>query len=75
MTVDNIHDTTMTNTNPASTKQYYFIDLDTYSRQIVSWDSAPKDEIDFLLGNGLHRVFLSKGQFNKLVKELENARS
>ncbi len=58
-----------------NTKYYYFIDIDLYSRQILSWDSDTQDNIEFgNLNNGCYRVFLSKGQYNKLVKELSDAR-
>lgn len=58
-----------------STKYYYFIDIDLYSRQIVSWDADTQNNVDFgELTNGCYRVFLSKGQYNKLVKQLEEAR-
>ena len=58
-----------------SAKYYYFIDIDVYSRQIVNWDSDTQDNVEFTkLSNGCYRVFLSKGQYNKLVKQLEEAR-
>ncbi len=54
-------------------KYYYFIDIDPYSRQIVSWDTEAQSRVTIRLDNGLYRVFLSKGQYNKLVRELEDA--
>ncbi|TWT50639.1 hypothetical protein Pla22_33820 [Rubripirellula amarantea] len=58
-----------------NTKFYYFIDIDLYSRQIMSWDSDTQNNVDFNeLTNGCYRVFLSKGQYSKLVKQLEAAR-
>ncbi len=64
----------MTN-QQSKNKYYYFIDIDLVSRQIVSWDSLPKDEVRFELANGLYRVFLSKGQYNKLETQLANVES
>jgi hypothetical protein len=56
-------------------KCYYFIDIDLYSRQIVGWDSDTQNNVDFAqLANGCYRIFLSKGQYNKLVKKLAEAR-
>ena len=56
-------------------KLYYFVDIDLYSRQIVSWDVEPKEQVEFELKNGCYRAFLSKGQFNKLIAKLKEARS
>ena len=56
-----------------STKYYYFIDIDLYSRQIVSWDCETQDKVEIQPTNGCYRVFLSKGQYNKLVKKLDEA--
>ncbi len=64
----------MTNQQDANTKYYYFIDIDLYSRQIISWGSEPKDTVEVHLTNGCYRVFLSKGQYNKLEKKLAEAR-
>jgi hypothetical protein len=61
--------------DPAS-KYYYFIDIDVYSRKIISWDSDTQNNVEVgKLKNGCYRVFLSKGQYNKLVKQLEEARA
>ena len=57
-----------------SDKLYYFIDIDPYSRQIVNHDVETKDQVKVELSNGLHRVFLSKGQYNKLVAKLDAER-
>ncbi len=51
-------------------KLYYFIDIDPYSRQIVSWGIEEKSKVEVHLTNGLYRVFLSKGQYNKLEARL-----
>lgn len=63
------------NRKDPGSKLYYFLDIDLYSRQIVSWDFDTQDNVEFGdLGNGCYRVFLSKGQYNKLVKKLDDAR-
>ncbi|MEO1527999.1 MAG: hypothetical protein AAFX06_21415 [Planctomycetota bacterium] len=53
-------------------KLYYFIDIDTQSRQILSWDVESKETVQVTPSNGCHRVFLSKGQYNKLISRLES---
>ena len=63
---------TRKNTDP---KLYYFIDIDPYSRQIVSWNVETKEQVEVQLRNGCYRVFLSKGQYNKLMAALKEARS
>jgi hypothetical protein len=49
---------------------YYFIDVALKSRQLIGWGTETKDKVDVHLTSGYHRVFLSKGQFNKLDKKL-----
>jgi hypothetical protein len=56
-------------------KIYYFIDLDLTSRQLIGWGTETKDKVEVQLTTGYHRVFLSKGQYNKLEKQLTQARS
>ncbi|MCP4783295.1 MAG: hypothetical protein GY903_00340 [Fuerstiella sp.] len=51
-------------------KLYYFIDVDLHSRQIIGWGIEEKGEVDVRLTNGCHRVFLSKGQYNKFVENV-----
>jgi hypothetical protein len=50
---------------------YYFIDIDLTSRQIIGWGTEQKDKVEVRLTRGYHRVFLTKGQYNKLVKDFE----
>lgn len=52
--------------NPA----YYFIDVDLKSRQLIGWGSETKDKLEVHLPRGYHRVFLTKGQYNKLDVKL-----
>ena len=49
---------------------YYFIDLDLQSRQLIGWGTEKKDTVEVELTDGYHRVFLTKGQYNKLEKLL-----
>lgn len=59
----------------SGSKLYYFIDIDSYSRQIISWGTETRDRVEVHLTNGCHRVFVSKGQYNKLIAKLHEARS
>ena len=52
---------------------YYFIDVDVASRQIIGWGTETKDKVEVHLTKGYHRVFLSKGQYNKLDKQLRES--
>ena len=49
---------------------YYFIDVDLKSRQLIGWGTEKKDKVEVHLTSGYHRVFLTKGQYNKLEKKL-----
>jgi hypothetical protein len=52
----------------------YFIDLDLETRRILGWDYDQRDKlvVQKLTKLSHHRVFVTKGQFNKLEKkELE----
>ena len=45
----------------------YFIDLDLSTRKILSWDYGQKEKLLQKLENPLHhKVFITKGQYNKL---------
>lgn len=49
----------------------YFIDLDLISNTIINWDYdnrhiLSEEKLDL---PGFHRVYLSKGQYNKIVKK------
>jgi hypothetical protein len=49
---------------------YYFIDVDVKSRQLIGWGTETKDKVEVHLTTGYHRVFLTKGQYNKLERKL-----
>ena len=49
---------------------YYFIDVDVKSRQLIGWGTEQKDKVEVQLTKGYHRVFLTKGQYNKLERQL-----
>ena len=60
----------MSNKDHKNTKDYYFIDVDLRTRQLIGWGCEQKDEVEVHLTVGYHRVFLTKGQYNKLEKKL-----
>ena len=51
----------------------YFIDIDLFSKEIINWDIDTRGTLrnEKLEIPGLHRIFLSKGQYNKLVTNLK----
>jgi hypothetical protein len=61
---------TMSKRDDVDTKEYYFIDVNLRTRQLIGWGCEQKDEVEVNLTAGYHRVFLSKGQYNKLEKKL-----
>ena len=51
-------------------RTYYFIDVDLNTRELIGWGTETKDKVEVNLTKGYHRVFLSKGQYNKLERKL-----
>jgi hypothetical protein len=52
-------------------KEYYYIDVDTQSLQVVGWGKTARANHTGETNNpNVHRVFLTKGQFNKLARQL-----
>lgn len=53
----------------------YFIDLNLETREVIDWDYDHKSNLYESATKGLeaplHRVFLTKGQFNKLAQRLQ----
>jgi hypothetical protein len=49
---------------------YYFIDVDLKSRRLIGWGTETKDKVEVQLTRGFHRVYLTKGQYNKLERQL-----
>ena len=49
----------------------YFIDIDLDSRKILNWDFDQREDliVQEFSNPSYHRVFITKGQFNKLVKK------
>jgi len=49
----------------------YFIDLDLRTREVLVWDYGNRHQLALQDPEEPfhHRIFLSKGQFNKLVKK------
>lgn len=56
-------------------KEYYFVEVDLTNMTIVDWGITTKAT---LTGNTskpkIHRVFLTKGQYNKFVNKLSSRR-
>ncbi len=52
---------------------YYFIDVNLSTRQLIGWGTDLKGRVEVQLTEGYHRVFLSKGQYHKLVEKLRQA--
>lgn len=55
-------------------KLYYYVDIELRTRKIIGWGSEPKSEVEVELSTGYHRIFVSKGQFNKLEKSLSGGK-
>ncbi len=54
----------------------YFIDLDLRTRKILNWDYDQRNELVQTLESPSHqRVFITKGQYNKLEKRNQELRS
>ena len=51
-------------------RTYYFIDVDLNTRELIGWGTETRDKVEVNLTTGYHRVFLSKGQYNKLERKL-----
>ena len=58
--------TTKRDKNPT----YYFIDVEVKSRRRIGWGTETKDNVEVRLTSRYHRVFLTKGQYNKLERQL-----
>ncbi len=52
----------------------YFIDVDLKEQKILGWDFDQKEKLllDKISEPYLHRVFITKGQYNKLDKKQED---
>ncbi|HZL87651.1 MAG TPA: hypothetical protein VFB96_04680 [Pirellulaceae bacterium] len=50
--------------------RYCFIDVQLKTRQIIGWGTETKDKVEVQLTSGYHRVFLTRGQYNKLERQL-----
>lgn len=52
-------------------KQYYYIDLNITTMNIVGWGiSTTASHTGDTDSSDVHRIFLTKGQYNKLIKKL-----
>lgn len=56
---------------PNKNSEYYFIDIELSSLKIVEWgESNTANHTGETADPNVHRLFLTKGQFNKLTKHL-----
>lgn len=47
----------------------FYIDLDVFNMKIIGWDYGQRYELEQKLSNSDHRrIFITKGQYNKLEK-------
>lgn len=52
--------------------EYYFIDLNVVNMRIVNWGISNTATLTGETGDkDVHRIFLTKGQYNKVVKYLK----
>jgi hypothetical protein len=57
---------------PNKSNEYYYIDIDLTSMCIVAWGETNTASLTGETEDpAVHRVFLTKGQFNKLKEHLE----
>lgn len=51
----------------------YFIDIDLKTRKLVHWDYDQRANLKDQKADTPehHRIFLTKGQYNKLIKEIQ----
>ena len=54
----------------SNAKQYYFFDINLQTKQIIGWGVETRDQVEVNLSDGYHRIFVSRGQYNKLVAKL-----
>lgn len=53
-------------------KEYYYIDINLQTKAVVNWGTAPSATHTGTTDDpNVYRVFLTKGQFNKLLKHLD----
>lgn len=54
------------------TKEYYYIDIDLDSLKLSDWGiSSTANHTGKTEDPNIHRIFLPKGQYNKLIKHLK----
>jgi hypothetical protein len=52
-------------------KKYFYIDLDIYTLKVINWGVSNTATLTGETENAnVHRVFLTEGQYNKLIKYL-----
>mgnify|MGYP001577126395 CR=1 FL=1 len=52
----------------------YFLDIDLQKQRIIRWDYDQKDKLqkEEISNPKIHRIYLSKGQYNKMKIKLED---
>jgi hypothetical protein len=54
------------------TKEYYFIDINITNNKLVNWGISNTASLTGETPDkNIHRIFLTKGQYNKLVQNLK----
>lgn len=62
--------------NKEDSNTRYFVDLDLDAQTVLNWDYGQKDKLAQKLKNPYHhRLFISKGQYNKLEKKSQELRN
>ena len=57
-------------------KEYFFIDINITNNKIVNWGISDTATLTGETENpDVHRIFLTKGQYNKLVKFLKSTKA
>lgn len=52
------------------TKLYYYFDFSVAERKIIGWGVEERLHVEVDLTAGFHRLFVSKGQYNRFVTKL-----
>lgn len=50
----------------------YYLDIDLATKTIIEWSFGPKDKLAVnLAGKSMHRIFLTKGQYQKITSKID----
>jgi len=54
-------------------KEYYYIDLNVKTMKIVKWGESNTATLTGDTGDkDIHRIFLTKGQYNKMISQMSS---